>query len=567
MEEATKLITSGAGLSVGLIMDKESGLSRRGFLGTFGLGAAGAALYSQVPESAAAMAIGSQQSVGKPHGSPVSKPNLILFLPDELRADALACYGNPVCRTPNLDHLAATGVRFNNCHVQFPVCGASRCCLLTGWPTSVRGHRSLYYFLRPYEPNLFRYLKQDGYDVFWYGKNDALASESFCDSVTEWNYYRQNAKVSLSREPGNPWPVNDPMHYSFLYEACGDRRRTGDYRNVLAAIRILEQKERDRPFCIFLPLTFPHPPYSAPDGFHGMYDPGAIPALRPTGLPKRPAYHEEIRRAYNISSLSEDVFRKIHSVYLGMVSYTDWMLGELLEAVERTGRSKDTAIFAFSDHGEYAGDYGLVEKWTGGLEDALTHVPLIARVPGGATGHIVNEMNEQFDVMATCLELAGVKARHTHFSRSLVPQLRGEAGDPGRAVFAEAGYNTYEPQCFALPQAPGEIYYPKAKLETDLPATVSRASMVRTREHKLVLRPQGQSELYSYKNDPRELNNLYDQASFAAVQHDLERRLAAWYVQSTGIAPWDKDPRGAPQFMPTPALSVKPSQRDFFDKG
>ncbi len=512
------------------------------------------------------MAIGSQQSGSKPQGSPVSKPNLVLFLPDELRADALACYGNPICRTPNLDHLAATGVRFNNCHVQFPVCGASRCSLLTGWPASVRGHRSLYYFLRPYEPNLFRYLKQNGYDVFWYGKNDALASESFCDSVTEWNYYRLNAKVSLGREPGNPWPVNDPMHYSFLYEASGDRRRTGDYRNVQAAIRILEQKERDRPFCIFLPLSSPHPPYSAPDGFHGMYDPGAIPALRPAGLPKRPAYHEEIRRTYNISSLSETAFRKIHSVYLGMVSYTDWLLGELLDAMERTGRSKDTAIFAFSDHGDYAGDYGLVEKWAGGLEDALTHVPLIGRMPGGAAGHVVDEMNEQFDVMATCLELAGIEARHTHFSRSLVPQLRGEAGDPGRAVFAEAGYNTYEPQCFELPQAPGEIYYPKTKLETDLPETVSRASMVRTRDYKLVLRPQGQSELYSYKNDPRELNNLYDQTSTATAQHDLERRLATWYVQSTGIAPWDKDPRGAPQFMPTPALPSKHSQRDIFDK-
>ncbi|HEX3918531.1 MAG TPA: sulfatase-like hydrolase/transferase, partial [Caulobacteraceae bacterium] len=116
----------------------------------------------------------------------MARPNLILFMPDELRADALGCYGNPVTATPHFDRLAAEGTRFAQCHVQFPVCGASRCSLLTGWPAHVRGHRSLYYFLRPEEPNLFRDLRRAGYDVYWFGKNDALAAASFADSVTEW---------------------------------------------------------------------------------------------------------------------------------------------------------------------------------------------------------------------------------------------------------------------------------------------------------------------------------------------------------------------------------------------
>jgi choline-sulfatase len=537
-------------------MDK-SGLSRRGLLGATGLSAAGAALAAQ-------------QTAAAPSRSPAGKPNLILFLPDELRADALACYGNPVCRTPNLDRLAATGVRFTNCHVQYPVCGASRCSLLSGWPVSVRGHRSLYYFLRPYEPNLFRYLKQGGYDVFWYGKNDALASESFYDSVTEWNYFGPGAPPAAAREENNtrnPWPANDPMYYSFLFEGGGDRRRTVDYRSVEAGIHILERKEQDRPFCLFLPLGSPHPPYAGPSDFHGMYDPAALPALRPIGLAKRPDFHEGIRRAYNISSLSEATFRKIRAVYLGMVSYTDWLLGETLEAMDRTGRSKDTAIFVFSDHGDYGGDYGLVEKWPSGLEDPLTHVPLIGRMPGGVAGHVVNEMNEQFDVMATCLDLAGIQARHTHFSRSLAPQLRGQAGDPGRAAFAEGGYNIYEPQCFEPVPAPGNIYYPKTKLEIDHPEMVSRAAMVRTRDHKLILRPQGQSELYAYRDDPHELHNLYDEAGAAAVQRDLERRLAVWYLETTGIAPWDKDPRASPLFVPTPEFSSGDWRRGILDKG
>lgn len=123
----------------------------------------------------------------RPRRTPsVSRPNLILFVTDECRADALATYGNPVCKTANFDLLASQGTRFADCHVRFPVCGASRCSLLTGLPTSDTGHRSLYCFLRRNEPNLFRYLKDSGYGTLWFAKNDALAHESFRLSLTEW---------------------------------------------------------------------------------------------------------------------------------------------------------------------------------------------------------------------------------------------------------------------------------------------------------------------------------------------------------------------------------------------
>ena len=93
---------------------------------------------------AAADAAATREEAPQQRRSGASRPNIILFVPDEMRADALACYGNPVTRTPHFDTLAQTGTRFASCHVQFPVCGASRCSLMTGWPTSVRGHRSLY---------------------------------------------------------------------------------------------------------------------------------------------------------------------------------------------------------------------------------------------------------------------------------------------------------------------------------------------------------------------------------------------------------------------------------------
>lgn len=548
----------------------EQKLTRRGFIGSSGA-AMLAGLTSQVAVQTGMGETAADQGLSAGlRNQPHERPNLVLFMPDELRADALACYGNPLTRTPNFDKLAQQGTRFANCHVQFPVCGASRCSLLTGWPTSVRGHRSLFYFLRPEEPNLFRSLRQAGYDVFWYGKNDALAAESFYQSVTMWNY-PPAPPVRRAEGPQKSHAAFGKMTGpdTFIFNAKIDRTQTDDYQHIQSAIRILERRETDRPFCIFLPLTSPHPPYIAPDGFNTMYDPADIHGLRPKDLPRRPSYIAAIREAYGLDGVSEDTFRKVRALYYGKVSYSDWLLGELLEAVERTNHSRDTAVFLLSDHGDYAGDYGLVEKWPSGLEDVLTHVPLIARVPGGTPGHSVENMVELFDVMATCLELAGIQANHTHFARSLMPQIHGGPGDPKRAAFSEGGYNQYEPQCFEdNDQTPGSLYYPKEHLEDTRPETVSRAAMVRTHDYKLISRPQGQSELYIYQSDPHELNNRFGERDVAGIQCDLQQQLLHWYVNTTGIAPFDKDQRDLPPYYPTATLplSIQSAVREIVDR-
>lgn len=529
-------------------MDSD-GLSRRRLLG-----AAGGALVCGAATGAPLFA--ADPALSQPAGPAAagSRPNLILFFPDEMRADALACYGNPVTRTPNFDRLARDGARFENCHVQYPVCGASRCSLLTGWPTSVRGHRSLYYFLRPDEPNMFRYLKAAGYDVFWFGKNDALAQQTFADSVTEWRDVG-GAPPSGPAHPGSE--THAPL--TMLLPGGGDRRKTGDYQLLQMAIRVLERKEADRPFCIFLPLSQPHPPYAAPADFSTMYRPDDLPPLIRPDLPGQPAFMRTIRQKYQLTQVSDAELRQVRATYYGQVSYSDWLLGELLEALERTGRAADTAVVASSDHGDYAGDYGLIEKWPAGLKSCLTHVPLIARVPGGAPGVVRSEMNELYDIMPTFLELAGTRATHTHFARSLTPQIHGGAGDPQRAAFTEGGYNVYEPQAFE-PQL-GGIYAPKTDLQNEQPDTISRCAAVKTARHTFIARPGGQSELYDRQNDPGETRNLIDDRAHASVREALQVRLMDWYINTSGVPASDKDPRGLPPFYRTPPKPDDPLER------
>lgn len=516
--------------------------SRRSFLG----GSAAMMLTGAVAPMGSGAAVGSQSRRATGGTVPPPKQNIVCFMPDSLRADVLGCYGNSIAKTPNLDKLASQGALFENCHVQFPICGASRCSMLTGWPTSVRGHRSQMYFLRPDEPNLFRYLRQAGYDVFWAGKNDALAARTFDDSVTSWP-----APGAGGGEGGAGNRTPGPL--AFIRDIPPtDRREGGDYHTIEAAKRILERKETDRPFFLFLALTSPHPPYNAPEGFAGLHSPADVKDLLPPSLSNRPLHLERMLQVSGLGTLSADGYRKIRAAYLDKTSYADWLLGELMEAMERTNHVADTSIFVLSDHGDYAGDFGLVEKWPSGMERCLTHVPLIARVPGGKRGHRIAEPVELFDFMATSLELAGTQASHTHFARSLMPQILGAAGDRQRGAFTEGGFNTYEPQCFEPAGSKNGWYYDRLHLQATEPKTVSRVAAVRTTEYAFVSRPQGQSELYLRADDPAERNNRYGEAAVSKVQHQAEQRLLHWYLDTTGIAPMDRDPRGFPPIVGMP---------------
>jgi choline-sulfatase len=223
-----------------------------------------------------------------------------------------------------------------------------------------------------------------------------------------------------------------------------------------------------------------------------------------------------------------------------------------MEAMSRTGHDRDTALLLCSDHGDYTGDYGLVEKWPAGLEDCLTHVPLIARIPGGRPGTVSRELIELFDIMPTCLDLAGTKATHTHFARSLIPQLHGSAGDPRRAAFTEGGYNTYEPQAFE-PIIEG-LYGPKTRLQNERPETVTRCAAVRTDRYKYIARPNDQSELYDCAQDPMLRNNLFGDSSMRDIQEALQARLTNWYIDTSGVPALERDPRGAAVLDRAPEL-------------
>ncbi len=286
---------------------------------------------------------------------------------------------------------------------------------------------------------------------------------------------------------GKPaFPVDDPRYYSFLFEPYeGPLAEHSDYANVQAGINFLRSKPQE-PFILYLPLTFPHCPYSAPLHWHNAVDLESLPPLRPAGLPNRPDFHDLIRHYRRLDELddgeNEALMRKIQAVYLGMTGFIDEMLGQLLNELEDSGLADSTTVSFFSDHGDYAGDYGLVEKWPSAAEDIITRVPMIVRTPGGKPGHVVDEPMELFDIMATTLEQAGIEAQHTHFAQSYTAQLQGAPGDPERIAYTEGGYARHEPHCFeGIPSRDPFAAQPGQYLLSQGPATAGTSRQCRPR--------------------------------------------------------------------------------------
>lgn len=475
----------------------------------------------------------------------------VVFLPDQLRADALAPYGNPHTATPAFARLASEGVRFDQCHTQSVLCTPSRCSMLTGWYPHVAGHRSLWHLLQPHEPNLFRALREAGYHVAHYGKNDVFAPGTIDSSLDEY------ANLPGSNNGPNPWPLDDARRYSFLVDPFpGAREETKDARHVALACDYLRRRAAEGgDFLLFVPLTLPHPPYGPPEPYASMFAPDDV-EVRPPRTDLVPPFHELMRSYRRLNELDESFFRRIRATYYGMVEYVDWMLGEVMRTLDETGLADDTWLFVASDHGDLAGDYGLVEKIHNAHYDPLTRVPLIVRGPGVASGSAVEGPVALMDLMATILELARVEAGHTHFSRSLVPQLR-EPSAPGREidlrpVFTENGFRVDESHCFegSLPGDgtwdPASLYYPQTRQLQERPDSMDRVVTIRTRKEKLCFRPDGVSEYYDLAADPLESENLIRSPAYADRIARLERELLAWQVRTSDAVPFHHDPRGFP---------------------
>ena len=449
------------------------------------------------------------------------RPNILFITTDQQRYDSVACYGNPHVKTPNLDQLASSGVRFDLCYAPNPVCAPTRAAIYTGrWP-HVCGVWANGVDLPRHERLFTRILADAGYDCGITGKvhlggcANGRVEPRLDDGyrVYEWAHHPGNDwgdknawwKWLQSQPPEPPRP--DPP-YPIAMGGVGWPREL--HFTHWAAERTIEFiRSARRPFFAWMSLFDPHHPFDPPLEHLEMYDPAQVPRpkYKPGELDRKPWFHREghlktYRRGRGFVEFSPDEIQGMVAAYYGMVSLIDDEVGRVLDALDSFGLADDTLVVFTSDHGDMLGDHGMLLKGPFFYEGAV-RVPLIMRWPGEmAEGTVVDELVSLVDLTATFLQAADLQPLRTMQSISLLPAARGEPWDPRGWVMS---------------------LYRESETPRIPPV---HATMLRTDRYKLVVHHGARDgELYDLEADPDEFDNLWWDSRYRDVKGELLHRL------------------------------------------
>lgn len=490
------------------------------------------------------------------------RPNILLFVADQMRCDSLSHMGNPASKTPNLDSLLEDGVSFANAYCQNPVCVPSRCSFLTGRYPHTTGHRTMHFLQDPQEPNILRTMKDQGYEVIWIGRNDVIpadrAKTEYCDefySGGDFENHRDDAGLKFAPGPKisceRPECMDQDDRYSF-YIGKMDKEQAGstfDWNCVKSALDYLDRKKEKndgRPFFLYITLSFPHPPYGCEEPWFSSIPREGLPPRR-TDVEKlkgKPSMLRGIRSKQNLTGWSEEQYNELRAVYLGMVERFDHQFGMVKDKLKEHGFYDDTSIFVFSDHGDYTGDYGITEKVQNCFENPVSNVPLLIKPaarfpvkPGKSQA-----LAELLDLPATFAHMAGFSLDYTQFGKSLLDAVAG-APVHKDAVFCEGGRIHGETQAMEGGHGPKSPYWPRLSTQCQEGPEHTKAAMVRMGQYKYVMRLYEQDEFYDLEKDPMELCNAVEEPEYQQQIQTMRMRLLRFYMETCDTVPNRKDPR------------------------
>ncbi|HVT71861.1 MAG TPA: sulfatase [Lacunisphaera sp.] len=429
-------------------------LSRRQFLSSV----AGAALAGSIRPAS----FGADQA-----GAQGRRPNVLFIIVDDLRVE-LGCYQSRFgALTPNIDRLAATGVRFDRNYCQFPLCNPSRASLFTGrhpTTTGVLGNRTNFRTLHPDWVSLPELFKQNGYaslrwgKIFHGGYDDAQAWTEG-GGIPDGPGGAGGHTLVIPRTEGPPPPpyVKPPLPLDVQQASTSDRivvldgdgEGHPDYHTADQTIEYL-RRYRDRPFFIGCGFVKPHSPPCAPQRFLDLYNADHL-ELTPDFAPWPtipPGFPSAAIRKLNADLFigrhaSEAEARQVIRAYIASISWTDWNVGRVLLELDRLGLRDNTVVVFAVDHGYQLGEKG---KWSkaGSLFEMGTRVPLIISAPGAkANGQVCPRIVQSVDIYPTLADLCGLPSppQGLH-GRSLAPLLRDSTAawdQPAYSVWSEDG--------------------------------------------------------------------------------------------------------------------------------
>ena len=456
-----------------------------------------------------------------------TRPNVLFIVADDLN-NLLGCYGDPLAKTPNIDRLAARGVRFDRAYCSFPLCGPSRNSFLTGlYPnsTGILANAQIFRQTIPDQLSMPQAFRQQGYfatrvgKLYHYNVPKSIGTDGH-DDPASWEIEANPAGVDRLEEEPKIFSLT-PGQFGGTLSWYASPKSDADHTDAKLAADaewILERcaKDKARPFFLAVGFFRPHTPYVSPEKYFAMHPLDKMPAAQAftedqPGVPKAAlaSYKKEQDK------LTDDLRRQARQAYNAAISFMDAQVGHLIGALDRLGLAENTIIVFTSDHGYHVGEHGLWQKQS--IFEESARVPLLMVAPGVTSKDTVAASPvSHVDVFPTLAELCGVKPPANLQGQSLVPILKDPSAK-GRG--------------WALTQVVrgGGIKRFGASAATGDGGNQFFGYSLRTPRWRYTEWAEGKQgrQLYDHDADQKELTNLADKPENAATVATLSEQLRA----------------------------------------
>ena len=436
--------------------------------------------------------------------------NLIFFQSDNHNRDVSGCYGHGIVQTPNIDRIAASGVRFENAYCTSPLCCPSRASMATGRYPHQTGYWDNAIVYDGRVTSWMHRLRDAGHSVVAVGKLHYRSAEDdngFTEEIEPMHLHEGKGAIkNLLRGYGEEPPKDDDSFWNLYVKRSGPGRthyQDYDRRITTRAIEWLQRHAhtRDKPWVLYVSYISPHPPFTVPQHLYDLYPESEMPlpvGFRSGERASHPAA-DHLRAMDGMRDMTDETaLRRIAAGYFGLITHLDEQLGEVMKAAENLGLLATTRIAYTSDHGELFGAQGLFGKKN--LYEGAIGVPLIVAGPGVPRDAVSRQLVSHVDIYPTLIEGAGEAL--TAEDRSL----------PGVSLWPPAAGRGSERLGFAEYHAQG---------------SKAGAFAVREGDMKLIYHVGMPAQLFDLASDPHETHELArEQGSREALQR-LEGKLRA----------------------------------------
>jgi arylsulfatase A-like enzyme len=451
------------------------------------------------------------------------RPNVLYILCDDLRPDAIGCYGSAHVKTPHIDALARTGVKFANAFCTTSLCSPSRASILTGLYAHRHGVRDNFTELPSSHPHWPGQLRESGYATAYIGKWHMGENNDSPRQGFDWFVTHKGQGKYFDTE----WNLNGE----------GAKAIPGYYTTVVTdlAIEWLKGRDSKKPWSLCLGHKAPHSFYTPEEKYARVFDSVRVPypesafnlAGKPDWIRQRLSTWHGIygplfdwRKKFPDPSPAavKDFENMVHG-YWGTVLSVDDSVGRLVEYLKKSGQFENTLIVFMGDNGLLEGEHGMVDKRT--AHEPSIRIPLIASGPGVVGGKVIQQQVLTIDIAPSVLEVCGAKPNGKMQGKSWRKLVLSGDSDWRHDWFYEYNYEKQFP------------YTPNVRA-------------LRTDRWKWIRYPHGDgssdkhlAELYDLESDPKELRNLAEAPEYKAKRSELEVRLSE-LLAAQGLTP-DKD--------------------------